>query len=311
MAREAVIIVEDLVKRYGDIEAVKKVSFKVFKGEIYGLLGPNGAGKTTIFKIIAGISNPTSGRVLIFGSDPRDYRVRSKIGYCPQENITYSDLTGYENLMFYLRLYNIGGDEARRRAEHLLKMVGLWDYRNMRVRKYSGGMKSRLNIAITLAGDPDILILDEPTVGLDPNIRREIWDMINSLKEAGKTILLATHYMEEAEALCDRVGIIDNGKIIDEGAPDELKKRVGLKSILYISAVKNVGEIYNVLADLIGSDKVFKEDNVIRLYLDEPYKESPKILEELFNRGYSIESFKISPPTLEDVFIKYTGRRLE
>jgi len=307
---EYILIVDNIKKRYDNLTVLDNISFKVFKGEIFGLLGPNGAGKTTLFRILSGIADPDKGEVSIFGKDPRNPRIRKLIGYCPQESVAYDNLSGIENLLFYLGLYNIGGKEAKRRAYKLLKMLGLYEYKDKKVKKYSGGMKKRLNLAIALIGEPEIIILDEPTTGMDPNIRREVWRIIKDIKEEGKTVLLATHYMEEAEELCDRVAIINRGKIIDIGKPDELKKRAELKTMLSLEIHKDIKEAFETIRKKFNPEIIVREDNIIKLSIDKADEEPPKILEYLLKNGFNVIMMKVSPPTLEDVFIKYTGERL-
>jgi len=307
---EDILGVDNIVKRYGNLTVLDKVSFKVYKGEIFGLLGPNGAGKTTLFRILSGISNPDDGKVTVFRKDPRNPKIRELIGYCPQDSVAYENLTGIENLLFYLGLYNISGREAKETAYKILEIVRLYEYKDKKVKKYSGGMKKRLNLAIALVGNPSLLILDEPTTGMDPNIRREVWNIIKNIKKEGRTILLATHYMEEAEELCDRVAIINKGRIIDIGKPDELKKKAGLKTILTLEIHENIEKAYKIVKEKFKPKIIVAEDNIIKLSIEEASEEPPKILEYLLKNGFKVMMMKVSPPTLEDVFIKYTGERL-
>ncbi len=304
-----ILVVENLVKRYGDKVALKGVSFRVEKGIVYSLLGPNGAGKTTLLSIIAGILNPTSGRVLVKGGDPRDPKARLHIGYCPQEHGLTELLTGRDNMMFYARLYGYSESEARKRVNELLDLVGLTDYADKPVAKYSGGMKKRLSLAITLLHDPDLLILDEPTTGMDPGMRRSVWDIILGLRKEGKTILLATHYMEEADYLSDRVAIMNEGEIVAEGSPEELKQKYGPKSVveleLYMppkpSTIEDLGRF---------SDTIYLENNTIKVHTQDPDSIIPKLVDTLYSGGLSLKALRIAKPTLEDVFLKLTGRRL-
>lgn len=220
----AAIIVENLVKKFEDIIAVDGVSFQVEKGEAFGLLGPNGAGKTTTVNILSGLLKPTKGYVMVGGYDvlKESEKVRELIGVCPQETAVYSYLTGVENVELFGNLYLLKKNVLRTRRDMLLEKMGLTQDAKRKVEKYSGGMKRRLSLILALIHDPQIIFLDEPTVGMDPQSRRAVWDFMGELKKEGKTIFLTTHYMEEAEALCNRVGIIDHGKLIALDSPKEL-----------------------------------------------------------------------------------------
>ena len=222
--------VENVTKFYGRKKVLDKVSFTVNRGEIFGLLGPNGAGKTTLMKILAeGISY--RGGVLLSGESIE--KRRFQIGYCPQDETIYRDLSAYDNLKFYAQLLRVD----RKRAKELMRE---FDIPNKKVEQLSGGMRKKLSVAISLLGNPEILILDEPTVGLDVETRREVWRIIKKVKSEGKSVLLSTHYMEEAEALCDRVAIINDGKIIDIGTVDELKKKSKIKSAIEVRGIFNM-----------------------------------------------------------------------
>jgi len=224
---EGVIRVEGLVKEYKPIRAVDSVTFEVKKGEIFGLLGPNGAGKTTTIKILTTLTKPSSGKAFIMGIDVGEHPelVKLHIGVVPQENNLDRELTAYENMLIYGMLHNV--KDLPSKMEDRLKMVDLWERRNEPVERLSGGMQRRLLIARALLPEPPILFLDEPTVGLDPQVRREIWDTIRRIKVQGRTILLTTHYIEEAEILCDRVGILSRGRLIALDTPKNLKAMVG------------------------------------------------------------------------------------
>ncbi|WFO75472.1 ABC transporter ATP-binding protein [Desulfurococcaceae archaeon MEX13E-LK6-19] len=304
-----ILVVDNIVKKYNDKIVLENVSFSVEENTIYSLLGPNGAGKTTLLSIITGIVLPTSGEVKIYGRDPKDPDTRRIIGYCPQEPAVYEELTGYENLLFYARLYGIDESSAKQRIHELLETFGLKEHSNKLVGKYSGGMKKRLSLAIALLPDPKILILDEPTTGMDPGIRRETWDLILDLKKKGKTIILATHYMEEADILSDKVAIINEGKIIVEGAPEELKKKYGPKSVISIEletpATKEVVEAAKTF-----SPNIYTEDNILKIPTDEPDELVPKITSLFYEKKIKFRALRITKPTLEDVFLKLTGRRL-
>ena len=310
VSMDVVLRVEGVVKKYGDKIAVNDVSLSVQRGEIYGLLGPNGAGKTTLMSIIAGILDPTEGRVEVLGGDPHDREIRARIGYCPQESVVYDNLTGLENLMFYAGLYGLSGSRAKQKSEELIRFVGLEEYAKDLVKTYSGGMKKRLNFAIALVGDPDLILLDEPTTGMDPRVRRSVWELIERLRKAGKTIILATHYMEEADELSNRVAIMNLGRKVVEGTPEELKKKYGPKAVVSVELVKVTQDIVESIKPYALEGRVVVEGNVLRVHVEDPDEASPKIVSELVKRGYKLNMLKIDRPTLEDVFLRLTGRRL-
>jgi ABC-2 type transport system ATP-binding protein len=306
-----VVEVENLYKIYpGGVKALNGISFRVSKGEIYSILGPNGAGKTTTMKIIATLLKPTSGSASIMGidvtSDPD--AVRRIIGYVPQDLSADDELTGVENVILQARLYGISKGEARRRAMELLEMVGLKDAANRTVRSYSGGMRRRLELAMGLVNDPELLILDEPTLGLDVQSRLALWDYIKRLKnEGGLTILMTTHYMDEADKLSTRVAIIDRGRIVVEGSPEELKSRIGGDVIMVkvSSPLQNIMDKIGAIEGVLSVDLV---ENMVRIKVESAEKAMAKLLGVLSSINTSIESISIAKPTLDQVFIEYTGR---
>ena len=310
MSFKEVLALQGVVKRFGDRVAVDNVSFTVQEGEVYGLLGPNGAGKTTLMSIIAGIIKPTSGEVKVFGSSPLNPDTRRLIGFCPQEPVVYENMSGYENMMFYAGLHGLKGSEAKRRVSELLEFVGLTEYAKRPVKEYSGGMKKRLNLAVALVGDPKLILLDEPTTGMDPNIRREVWDAIKRLKEEGRTVILATHYMEEADALSDRVAIMDRGRVIVEGRPDELKKIYGPKAVVALELAQVKSELLERLKGYAVEGKIVVEGCTVRIHVEDPDRAAPELVYEAVKSSCTLISLRISTPTLEDVFLRLTGRRL-
>ena len=225
--------IQGLTKQYRDVAAVDNLNLGILSGELFGLLGPNGSGKTTTINCLSGLVKPTKGRMKVAGFDVATeiQKVRAVLGVSPQETAVYSHLSGKENIELFGSLYSIPKDELKRNTEYLLEKVGLVEDANRRVGRYSGGMKRRVNLAMALVQDPKIAFLDEPTVTMDPQSRRAIWDFIRELKAKGKTIILTTHYMEEAEELCDRVGIIDHGKLIELGSPAELRSKYSAKTL--------------------------------------------------------------------------------
>ncbi|OYT52730.1 daunorubicin ABC transporter ATP-binding protein [Candidatus Bathyarchaeota archaeon ex4484_135] len=313
MGREVAVSVRELVKEYDGTLALRGVSFDIYKGEVFGLLGPNGAGKTTLMNILAGILLPTSGKAEVLGHDVvRESRaVRALVGFCPQETVAYEELNAMENMMFYAGLYGLPRSEAKRRSKELLEFVRLLDVAKKPVREFSGGMKRRLNLAIALINDPEVLLLDEPTTGLDPRARRDAWHYIEGLKAEGRTILLATHYMEEADRLSDRVAIMDLGRVIALDTPEALKKSVGELSVIEVHVEEASEALKEALSALSENGKILSGEDYVRLYTRDPEAVLPKAVEATLRAGAKVISVSVSEPTLEDVFLKLTGRRLE
>lgn len=231
--KEMAIVLENLTKKFEDVTAVDGLSLQIEKGELFGLLGPNGAGKTTIIKILCGLLEPTNGTATVGGYDvQRDSaKMKELIGVCPQDTAVYPYLTGMENVEFFGNLYAMSKAKLKENAKKLLDKMSLSQDAGRRVRKYSGGMKRRINLIMALIHDPEIAFLDEPTVAMDPQSRHAVWDFIRDLEKQGKTIILTTHYMEEAEELCGRVGIVDHGKLIALGSPKELMNENDAKDL--------------------------------------------------------------------------------
>lgn len=311
--KEIGIDIEGVSKRFGKTIAVDNVSLKIYRGELFSILGPNGAGKTTLMNMIVGIFPPDSGRISVLGMDiSKDIdEIKKVIGYIPQENILYDKLTVYENMMFYAGLYDIPGGKAKEKVMKLLDFVGLKDSIKKRAKNLSGGMRKRLNIAIGLINDPEILVLDEPTTGLDPNARRNIWDLLRFLKKEGKTVIMATHYMEEADELSDRVAIMDYGKVIALDTPDNLKKHFGPKTVLEISFYKSVSNMEEEFKNFSINGRIIMYNDSLKLYVEDADIVLPQIVEKSLKIGAKIKRIEIKEPTLEDVFIKLTGRRLD
>ncbi len=309
--REYSIVVKDLRKRYGEIEALKGVSFNVRRGEIYGLLGPNGAGKTTTIHILTTIIKPTSGYAEVAGYDvvKRPDEVRKRIGVVFQDITLDLNLTVYENLWLHGKIYGIPGNELKKRIEEVLDLVELKEWRHKLVKYLSGGMKRRVEIARALLHDPEVLFLDEPTLGLDPNSRTKIWNYIRMLKERhNMTILLTTHYMEEAEQLCDRIAIIDKGKIIAEGSPDELKSIIG-REIIYVKFIGTPPVSLLKTVEHVREVKII-ERNKLEIVVDNAPRALPEILDIFHKSGVQVEEVSYKRPTLNDVFVYLTGKEL-
>ncbi|WXG47377.1 MAG: ATP-binding cassette domain-containing protein [Candidatus Atabeyarchaeum deiterrae] len=231
--KKAAIIINDLTKKYGEITAVDELNLEIAKGELFGLLGPNGAGKTTTINVLVGLVEPTAGSATVGGYNVQkeSMKVKQMIGVCPQDSAIIPYLTGRENVELLANLYLVPKGRLKKNTEGLLAKMSLLEDAKRRAGTYSGGMKRRLNLVMALVNDPEIVFLDEPTVGMDPQSRHAVWDFIREMNKKGKTVLLTTHYMEEAEELCDRVGIIDHGKLISLDAPKQLKARSGAKNL--------------------------------------------------------------------------------
>ena len=231
--KEPEIVIENLTKKFEDVTAVDGLSLEIEKGELFGLLGPNGAGKTTAIKVLCGLLEPSSGSAHVGGYDVRKdtSKVKELIGVCPQDTAAYSFLSGRENVELFGNLHAMPKEKLKKNTDGLLEKMSLTEDANRRFGKYSGGMKRRINLIMALVHDPEIAFLDEPTVAMDPQSRHAVWDFIRELKNRGKTIILTTHYMEEAEGLCDRVGIIDHGKLIALGSPKQLKDKFKAKDL--------------------------------------------------------------------------------
>jgi ABC-2 type transport system ATP-binding protein len=288
----------DLRKAYATIRAVDGVSLDLVAGETFGLLGPNGAGKSTTIHLLTGALRPDDGEVTINGSiDPTRAEVRRHIGVAPQVEALYDELSAAENLSFFGRLYGMGGARLKERVTWCLGLAGLSDRATDRVKTYSGGMKRRLNLACALVHDPPVLLFDEPTAGVDPQSRNHLLDTIEGLARAGRTILYTTHYMEEAERLCDRVAIMDQGKILALDTVDELVRQRGGPSTVE-AEVAHVPDRVRLPAPLEGK--------VLRFASDQPFEEANR----LRNAGVQFARFHVDRPSLESVFLTLTGRRL-
>ncbi|MGN6272700.1 MAG: ABC transporter ATP-binding protein [Protaetiibacter sp.] len=302
-----VIAASELVKRYGDFAAVDGISFEVAPGESFGLLGPNGAGKSTTMRMVGAVSTRTSGSLTVLGLDPDDYgpEIRSRLGVVPQQDNLDNELRVRENLLTYGRYFGLPRRLVAERADELLQFAQLADRAGAKVDELSGGMKRRLTIARALINDPRILLLDEPTTGLDPQARHILWDRLFRLKEQGTTLLLTTHYMDEAEQLCDRLVVVDHGRIMAEGSPASLIRAYSTREVLEVRfgsdrnadaavALAGLGDRLEVLPDRV---LVYAEDG-------------EAALTEVVARGLQPLTSLVRRSSLEDVFLRLTGRSL-
>lgn len=312
MENQLALIVRDLHKDYGEVYAVKGIDFEIRSGQVFSLLGPNGAGKSTTISMIAGLLEPTRGSIHVMGHDIRSapMEARKALGVVPQDLAIYEDLSARENLAFWGKMYGLRGDVLRRRIDEVLDLIQLGDRQKQRTGKFSGGMKRRLNIGIALLHQPDLLILDEPTVGIDPQSRRAILDGVKALNREGMTVLYTTHYMEEAEELSDHIAIMDHAQIIAQGTHDELVHTVGEKDRLILRLSEDNPDL---LARWRAQDQVealSSEDGQTSLLVDDSNLALPGLFESAQEAGVRILSVEIEEPNLETVFLHLTGRAL-
>ena len=296
-----------LTKEFDELVAVNGVDLEIKKGELFSLLGPNGAGKTTTIRMLCCLLKPTRGTASILGYDvvKMPFAVKKLIGVSPQDTILSERLNCWENLALIGQVYGLGSDEVKRRSQQLLETMGLTERSKDQVRKFSGGMKRRLSIAMALVSDPQVLFLDEPTLGLDPQARRTIWEYIAGLK-GKKTILLTTHYMEEADTLSDRIGIIDEGKVVALGTAQELKNNL----IEMRSMVVSTGNLTAEVLEHLHSEYSRVTTTKGKLKISHKDLHFKEIVDYLHSRGVTVYSATIEQPTLEDVFIHITGKKL-
>jgi lipooligosaccharide transport system ATP-binding protein len=304
---ESLISARGLTKKYGDFTAVNAIDFDVAKGESFGLLGPNGAGKSTTMRIIAATSQRTAGTISILGRDPEEHgpQIRAHLGVVPQQDNLDGELTVTENLFIYGRYFGLSKKFIRAKIEELLEFAQLEEKRNVKVDALSGGMKRRLTIARALVSEPDILMLDEPTTGLDPQARHILWDRLFRLKETGVTLVLTTHFMDEAEQLCDRLVVMDNGKIMAEGSPLELIKSYSTKEVLEVRfGSERNKEVAPILRGMC--DRIEELPDRILMYVED----GEALLEEIVAKKLHPTTSLVRRSSLEDVFLRLTGRSL-
>ncbi|MEE9362971.1 MAG: ABC transporter ATP-binding protein [Cellulophaga sp.] len=303
------IKVNNISKSFGAIKALKDVSFTIKEAEIFGLLGPNGAGKSTTINILNTLLQPDKGEIIIDGLPNKEER-KLNIGMVPQEIALYEDLSAYDNLLFWGSLYNIHKDELKKRILEALKLVGLLDRKNDRIKTYSGGMKRRINIASSILHKPKILLMDEPTVGVDPQSRNHVFEVIEKLNSEGMTIIYTTHYMEEAERLCDTIAIIDLGTIVALGTFQELKKVSNATDLLSIKLADLKPILETDIFKKIPSLKLNNSTNTLEVACENISSEISIIINKIQNAGGVIKSIDTQTANLESVFLKLTGKQL-
>jgi len=308
------LAVENLVKQYGDLAAVNNVSFGASKGSVFGLLGPNGAGKSTTINCISGLLSPTSGRISVAGADiVKDSKnAKRSLGVVPQELALYEDLPAIENLRYWGKAYGLRGSALDARVQEVLDHIGLADRARDFPKTFSGGMKRRLNFGCGIVHKPGVLLLDEPTVGVDPQSRQRLFDLVETERDAGACVLYTTHYMEEAERLCDSLAIIDHGQIIAQGSVGELKAKLGARDVLQLNGDFPGTDMNTSLAGSGISDLevISQEDGVLTLTMSSASQHLPTIFEKITSAGGSVSETSLRSPNLETLFLLLTGKEL-
>lgn len=314
MTQSAFVEVSSLQKSYASSPVVKGIDFNIQKGEVMGLLGPNGAGKTTTVLMLATYLAPDNGAIKIAGksmSEPKEHNaIQRYIGYVPQEISLYGELNSIENLAFFGKLYGVKKPILKEKIDELLELVGLTEKSKQPVKQFSGGMQRRLNIALALLHNPKFVILDEPTVGIDPQSRNRIFDIVNTLRKNGVSILYITHYMEEAQSLCDRVAIMDGGEIIALDTVDKLLQMVEGRHILNVE-IDGWNEASNTeLKSKYAASKVAYQNGVLSIHITDVKGVIPRLISDLYNTGLTIKKIDIKEPDLQQVFLQLTGKDL-
>jgi ABC-2 type transport system ATP-binding protein len=302
------IVVQNVTKKLGNTEVLKGVNMRIEQGEFYALMGPNGSGKTTLTSIIASVRYPTSGEVMIYGKSPE--KAKELIAYIPQDNFSSKLLTGRENLMYFAGLLGYSGNEAKSRVNEILNKLELSKDADKRTSTYSGGMRKKLEVGTALFPSTKILILDEPTTGVDPSGRREFLGMLNDLRKDGATVLMTTHIGSDADA-SSRVGLIDKGKIIMEDEPDALKEKVGLNNVVNVETSIKSREISKALVDFNEGKMPLETDTGYRIHSGNSEEVTPEIVRTLDRLGVKVTKIETVKPSLEDVFFRLTQKSLQ
>ena len=305
-----ILQVKNLYKKYDKTEAIAGVDFSIKQGEIYGLLGPNGAGKSTLIKMIAGIEKKDEGEIIFEEKERNINKYKRNMGILTQDIAIYPSFTAYENISFFCSLYSFKGKELKRRVEKSLEFVGLSDCKNKKAKEFSGGMMRRLHLACAIAHTPKLIIMDEPTVGIDPQSRNHILQSVKMLKDNGASIIYTSHYMEEIEEICDEICILDKGKIIAEGTSNYLKENFSKSNIYTIALKSKLENIEKYIIRVDGIENVSVDDKVIKCTYSNNSNTLQKLVNIICNNGGVIESIKNELPTLENVFLNLTGKNL-
>lgn len=302
--------VKKISKEYGDVIAVNDIDLEVNKGEIFGILGPNGAGKSTLIGMICGLIKRTSGEIIYEEKETKTRKFKENIGIVPQDFALYWDLTAEENIEFFCSLYGFRGEDLKRRVNKVLDFVGLTDVRKKKASEFSGGMKRRLNIGCAIAHSPKLIIMDEPTVGIDPQSRNHILKSVLKLRDEGATVIYTSHYMQEVDDICDRIAIVDKGNVIAEGTSEELKNLIGDKRVLNITVKEKIDNFEDKLLEITGIEKVAYSENQYKISTIKNANLLTKIIETTLSLGGEIINVENSEPTLENVFLALTGKKL-
>lgn len=307
-----IVKVHDLVKKYGDIIAIDKVDLEINEGEIYGLLGPNGAGKTTLINIVCDMVKRNSGELYLFDEkiDKSIQHLKKDIGVVPQTIAIYDDLTASENVAFFASLYGLKGKLLEKRVQEALEFVGLSEHKKTYPKSFSGGMKRRLNIACAIAHHPRLVIMDEPTVGIDPQSRNHILNSVQKLNQLGSTIIYTSHYMEEVEQICTRIGILDHGKVIAEGTKEELQSIVTDRKTIMIKIGYDQVLDTQLLKDIKGVMSIVENENVLRIECQKESDCISEIMKILLKEHIKVIDIQMESVSLESAFLSLTGRRL-
>ena len=309
---EKAIDVKNLHKSFGELKAVDGANFEVRQGEIFSLLGPNGAGKTTTISMLSCLLRPDEGDALVFGHSIKSDQmgVKSLLGVVPQEIALYEDMSARENLTFWGKMYGLRGAALKKRVNEVLEIIGLADRARDFIKKYSGGMKRRVNIGVALLHKPQVIFMDEPTVGIDPQSRRSILDSVLELKKEGTTVLYTTHYMEEAQELSDYIAIMDHGKLIASGSHEELVKIIGATDRITVTINAESASVMEAWKTVKGVKKVSAEDGTLTILADDSNQVLPRLFETAASNSVRITSVAVQEPNLETVFLHLTGRAL-
>lgn len=305
-----ILQIENLHKSYGEFNALKGVDLSIKKGEIYGLLGPNGAGKSTLIKCISGLEKFDYGKIIFEEKQNNINQYKKKIGLLPQDIALYLDFTARENVSFFCSLYGYNGKLLRKRVDKALEFVALKQFENKKSKEFSGGMKRRLNMACAIAHSPSLIIMDEPTVGVDPQSRNHILNSVKELNKEGSTIIYTSHYMEEVEELCNNIAIMDNGKVIANGDKEDLKSSLVNNNVYTITLKNNLYNIEKYIKEINGVKDVIIKNNEIKCYYSKNINILQKLVNIISNHSGIIENIQNEVPTLENVFLTLTGKRL-
>jgi ABC-2 type transport system ATP-binding protein len=304
--------VQGLAKRYGDVRAVDGITFEVRRGELYGLLGPNGAGKSTTMAMLSGLLAPDEGTILFDGTDlaAEPKKVKGRLGVVPQEPALYETLSARENLKFWAGLYGLTGATLDKAVDRVLDETGLTPRAKDPVKTFSGGMKRRLNLGVGLVHGPQEVLMDEPTVGIDPQARANLLEVVRRVAQAGTTIVYTTHYLEEAETLCDRIGILDHGKILAEGTLAELKRRLGDREVVTVHGRFDADAARGALSGVAGAQVLSADEGKLLISVAGGGRSAVELLQRVLGGSFDVEGVEIRPPSLNALFLDLTGREL-